>query len=213
MSQVVADVNVEAVIARLKAEGTAIEFPGGRLRAVTEATDSVAALLARWRRANADGFTTRFTVTDEGTKTWLHDQVIANPRRVLLLVAGDDGRAVGHVGFMSGDAVALPVEIDNVLRGEPAPQGFMRKALFGLLGWLATHVSEQPVGLRVLASNPRALGFYQRCGFREVDRIDLIETRDGDRVSFVPGDTDVVDQYETMARDPQTRRPDDVESP
>jgi RimJ/RimL family protein N-acetyltransferase len=205
---------VERAIADLKTGNMAIEFAGGRLETITLATDHVVRLLAAWRDAHADGFTTRFPVTDDGTRTWLQRDVIDNPSRVLFLLVDTAGRPLGSVGFMAGGAVALPVEIDHVLRGEPAPPGFMAQALQALLDWLNDHVGRQPVGLRVLASNPRALRYYGKCGFHEVGRINLVEHRDGQRVSLVPGDEGVVDQYVTMARDPKNRRtPDDVESP
>lgn len=204
---------VEQATAQLKADRAVIVFPGGRLETVTSVADSTVARLAAWRRDHADGFTTRFPVTEAGTRSWLQQHVIDNPQRVLLLLVDDAGRPVGNLGFMTGEAVGLPVEIDNVLRGESAPAGFMERALLALLDWLAGQVGTEPVGLRVLASNPRALRFYERCGFVEISRTNLTEQRDGERVSLVPGDIDVVDQYVTMARDPTGRRTDDVESP
>ncbi|HKY57462.1 MAG TPA: GNAT family N-acetyltransferase [Aeromicrobium sp.] len=207
----VGSADVEAVIAHLKASAGVIAFPGGHLRTLTSATDALSARLATWRRNNAEAFATRFPVTDDGTRAWLQDQVIDNPRRVLFLVLDDDGRPIGNLGFVVGDSLGLPVEIDNVLRGEAAAPGLMRQALLALLGWLTDQVDHEPVGLRVLGSNERAVRFYEKAGFHEVSRVNLVAQRDGDRVSLVPGDTDVVDQYVTMTREPKARRIEDVE--
>lgn len=204
---------VEDVIARLKADATEIDFPGGQLQTLTVVTDPLAARLARWRRQSAEAFATKFPVTNEGTFNWLQNQVVDNPRRVLFLVTDHDGRPVGNVGFVTGESIALPIEIDNVLRGEEAAPGLMREALLALLDWLAHRFNHRHVGLRVLGSNVRALEFYERSGFREVARIGLVAHRDGDRVSLVPGDTEVADEYVTMTWQPKGQPIDDVEQP
>jgi len=213
VGDVIAEVDVEAVIARLKAEGTAIEFPGGRLKAITEATPELAAMMAKWRRNNPQGFATRFRVTDEGTLTYLQEQVIDNPQRVLFLIMDEDDRPVGNLGFVRSKVLGLPTELDNGVRGEPAPRGLMRSAFIALLGWMADNISMDPVVFRVMGSNHRALRIYESFGVREINRINLIEQRDGDRVALVPGETNVVDQYVTMLYDPKTQRSHDVEPP
>jgi perosamine synthetase len=142
--------------------------------------------LGRWRAAHADAFPTQFPVTDAGTARWLRAGVLDAHDRLLFLVCDRHGHPVGHLGFANALAGDRELEVDNVLRGEPGDAGLMAVALDALLRWGREVLGAQRVHLRVFEDNRRAVGFYERLGFRTLGTIDLTRTERADgAVAFV----------------------------
>lgn len=146
-------------------DGAGLLVPVCELHADDEQT---IALLARWRDANQLAFPTRFEVTDEGTRTWLRRTLLDVPDRILFLVADRHGHPIGHLGFAHCLARDGVLEIDNVVRGEPAAPGLMGVALDELCEWAEDMFLPEAIVLRVLDDNEHALAFYRRHGWVEV---------------------------------------------
>ncbi len=167
--------------------------------------DALVALLSRWRRENQHAYPTRFTVTDEGTKTWLRRGVLDVPDRQLFLVLDRHGYPAGHLGFANCLHDQCVMEIDNVVRGSPtAPKGLMTAALETMLAWAHRTLWPDSFSLRVLASNSHAVAFYRKRGFSECQREPLRSDVQGDRTTLVPQNSSdrepPVDALLTMTR-------------
>lgn len=144
-------------------------------------------LMSRWRRENQHAFPTRFTVTDEGTQTWLKKGLLEVPDRQLFLVLDEHGYPVGHLGFancLNDDHV---MEIDNVVRGcSTAPKGLMTVAMETMLAWSHRTLWPNRFSLRVLESNGRAVAFYKKRGFTDSTRTPLRQISLDDRSTLQP---------------------------
>ncbi len=135
--------------------------------------------LAHWRDAVQWTFPAQFTITIDGTRRWLERAVLENIDRILFWIEvcaphTSIWRTVGHAGlFLHGENSAI-CEIDNVLRGVPdiAP-GIMAMAMQALLAWKFTQLGFQESYLRVFSDNMRAIDFYRRIGYREIQRVPL----------------------------------------
>lgn len=186
--------------AEARARGLRIRDNGEQLVPVgtVHANDAhLVELLARWRHENALAFPNRFPVTLEGTARWLRERVLEVADRLLFLIELPDGRPIGHIGIANTFADGERVEIDSVLRGDPAaPPGIMAEALRTLRRWVDQELSPQEVFLRVLGSNERAIGFYARLGFSQTSFIPLRRVVDGD--------------HETLEEAPGSSEPDDI---
>lgn len=118
--------------------------------------------LAAWREANRDWFLTTFEINVDRTRHWI-ESVIARDDRMLFGVRPSEAEIMGVVGLAGIDTEKGSAEIDHVLRGRPAPQGIMTKALESLIAWAARHGLKE-LRTRVFADNP-AVGFYEKIGF------------------------------------------------
>lgn len=134
--------------------------------------------LSAWREANSSGFLTVFRPDIEGTREWIHS-VRSSEDRLLLAVDTVESGMVGHAGLTNIDRDEGKAEIDNILRGRPAPPGTMRLAVETLMGWAAAQGLGK-IGVRVLSDNP-AVRFYEKLGFIEESRQPLqrVETPEG----------------------------------
>lgn len=127
--------------------------------------EQLIAALSRWRRRHADAFPTQFEVTDAATARWLRRNLLDVEDRILFLVFDRHGHPVGHLGFASALGGDRELELDNVVRGEPAQPGLMSQSVSVLLSWAAEMFGAREVHLRVFDDNQRAVRFYERLGF------------------------------------------------
>lgn len=134
-------------------------------------------LLSDWREANNRWYPAIFKVTDEGTRKWLKERVIDEPDRLLFMVETPEGIVLGHMGFYRGEA-------DNFIRGRDLVKGAMTFALKAMLKWAHAELELNELHLRVFADNCRAIGFYARCGFREIRKIPLKKVVETDSVRW-----------------------------
>jgi RimJ/RimL family protein N-acetyltransferase len=136
--------------------------------------------LADWRRDNQSWYPTVFTVTEEGTKLWLKNQVIDVDDRILFLIVSLDGVVFGHMGLFRG-------EIDNVLRGITGiVDGGMKHGLCALMKFCATELGIKNLYLRVFSDNARAIHYYENCGFSEIGKISLKKSEEINCIKWEP---------------------------
>lgn len=123
--------------------------------------------LCEWRESASKWYPTIFKVTEEGTKIWLENQVIGAEDRILFIAETMEGIPFGHMGLYRGEA-------DNFIRGrKDILSGGMTYALIAMLKWAFLELNLKGLYLRVFSDNQRAIAFYKRCGFKEVDKIPL----------------------------------------
>jgi perosamine synthetase len=163
------------------------------------------ALLAAWREKHQYAYPTRFEVTIEGTRRWLKDGVLDNSHRILFWVTDLRFRPMGHLGVIAlSDGRGY--EVDNVLRGVDSLPGLMSSAMSTLEVYFEEECSIERLTLRVLASNIRAISFYESQGYIEIQRepLTMVSTEKGE--SLVPG-VDADDYFITMAKNLVEARP------
>jgi RimJ/RimL family protein N-acetyltransferase len=137
-------------------------------------SDAAVDLLAKWREQAADAFPSQFPVTFEGTKRWLSKNLLELPERFLFWVTTPEGQRVGHLGLYRFDFEQRQTELDNVIRGVSGIlPGVMEASTRTLMDWSFQALNIDAVFLRVFSHNARAIGLYERCGFRETMRVPL----------------------------------------
>ncbi len=105
-------------------------------------------LLAKWRNINVNVYPSRFTATRDSTKSWLRDQIINSPNKILFLVVNAQGNPVGHIGLASINNPAHSLEIDNVARWvEDLPRNTFSKCLNSLMQWAKNTMYIAAIGL------------------------------------------------------------------
>ena len=191
--------NVRATFARLKRgdapEHDALMLEGGGsllpLAGVHLRDARLVESLARWRAAAAFAFPVEAAITPEGVKRWLQMGVLDAADRMLWLVTAGDGRTVGHLGFANAEGADRSLELDDVVRGEPATPGLMSDAVRTLTGWAQRELRPATLCLRVFADNEHAVRFYSRLGWRETRRTPLRRMEDGAGVTYERAADDV----------------------
>jgi perosamine synthetase len=182
-----------------------------RSNAVADNTENIR-LLAGWREIHFDAYPTQFTVTEEGTRKWLEEQVVGKKDRILFMLYASDGNAVGHMGLANFNFHHRFCEADNIVRGSESHKGAMTAAFNAMLDWAFRTFGLASINLRVFSDNIHAISFYKRCGFDEVRKIPLERVRSGDSVKFVevpPGVQTVPDRYFSLMnlQNPDAKKP------
>lgn len=162
----------------------------GRLRPITGDTLQNPAeikLIAEWREASADWFTTRFPLSEAGTARWL-EQVWRADDRILFFVEDEECTPVGQVGILHYDPLKKQCEFDNLLRGRKGKFGnIMIYALITLGIWTIEELDVMEGFIRVVADNYRAIRMYESLGAEEIERTLLIRLEENGVTSWVPG--------------------------
>jgi len=161
----------------------------GRLRPLTITTlrkESEIELLANWRKAVQRWFPSQFNVTFDGTKKWFHEQVLQTDDRILFMVENTEGIPVGHVGLFRFDYKKKSCELDNIVRGIPDLfPGAMTIACNSLLSWAFEKLGIETPYLRVTSDNEPALKLYGKLGFKEIQRVPLMNVKEGDVIRWI----------------------------
>ena len=129
-------------------------------------------LLSSWRNTNNFAYPTRFFATREGTSTWFNDQVIANDSRVLFWIVTNEYDYIGHMGLVYREEIH-GLEIDNVSRGSNLLPGIMSSGMRALELLVEEEFSVDALSLRVLASNEKAIKFYEKQNYKFVEKTSI----------------------------------------
>ena len=131
-------------------------------------------LVYKWREENPIGFANRFKGSREKTENWFDNVLLPRKDRILFFVSTIQGQLIGHLGYSNFNYEKQSAEIDNVVRGvKGAEKGLMTKAMQTILLWGKKKLRLKEITLRVLDDNPHAVTFYERIGFKEINRIPL----------------------------------------
>jgi perosamine synthetase len=161
--------------------------------------------LTEWRQAHEYAYPSRSDISQASTSAWFESAVLGNPRRLLFLVTDMHLRPVGHLGLVVTDSGAL--EVDNVLRGEPAPPRTMEFAMWALEAWCLAELDAQSVQLRVLESNAHAVKFYERLTYNITERQMLAWVQEGETRVLRPAKSPADDAFLVMVKDLQSSLP------
>jgi perosamine synthetase len=157
-----------------------------------------------WRGENQCDDSTRFNVSEEGTKRWL-DSVLSSSSRLLFTLTDSDNKRVGHLG-LSWNFETDQLEVDSVLRGEKVKSGFMTKAMEWLEDYSYKEFNTQSLSLRVLESNSRAVSFYKRLGYEVDSVLNLSSVSEGEFTTLVRDESGTSDKFLTMKKDLENTR-------
>ena len=86
-----------------------------------------------------------------------------------------EGNTFGYIGLAFIDWDKSAGEADSVVRGARAEPGLMTEVLRTLLTWARGQLGLETIGVRVRSDNP-ALTFYEKFGFREIERVPLVRS-------------------------------------
>lgn len=186
----------KALIASIKASAGAgqvgVVIPVGRpvvavLRPIPTRAGCIAdtdlELLSEWRNRYVKSFLTEFSAHARRTERWLVDYVHDNPSKLLFMVEGLDGTALGHVGIDFIDWDSGYGEADAIVSGGASPRGLMKEALRTMLQWAEHQLGLKQLAVRVRSDNT-ALEFYRKVGFVEQKRVPLNVERSPDMVRW-----------------------------
>lgn len=128
--------------------------------------------LTEWRNRNVQAFLTEFVATADRTTRWLLETVGPNEGKIIFMVDALEGHTCGFMGLDFIDWKDRSGEVDAVVSGGSSPRGLMKLALRALISWATHQLALDRIGVRVRSDNS-ALKFYQKVGFREVERVPL----------------------------------------
>ena len=137
--------------------------------------------LSVWRNKFVTAFLTEFEATPGRTAKWLREAIAKDDSRILFMVDDLEGNTFGYIGLAFIDWDKNAGEADSVVRGEWAAPGLMTEVLRTLLTWARGQLGLEAIGVRVRSAHP-ALGFYEKFGFQELERVPLIKSKDGNMV-------------------------------
>jgi len=169
----------------------------GHLVCVGWYTEPHGKMVMMWREANQIGFANRFEGSMEKTKYWFENILLPNDEKILFFVNLLSGMVIGHLGFASFDFEKKTAEIDNVVRGvKSIGHGMMALATKTLIAWGKEKLLLEDIFLRVLDDNPHAITFYERLGFKEVNRIPLFKVEHNNMIEWI-----LLEEYEKREPD------------
>lgn len=178
---------VENTIKAEKSKPQNLKIEGGSLRALStnDLLDSSSIeLLAKWRDAFQHTFPGQFKVTHEGTKIWLEEALLNVADRILFWVCDEAGNRLGHAGLFRFDYTNKACELDNFAFAEQCSPGLMTNACKYLIDF-AKAMGMEKIFLRVLSDNTKAIEFYEKIGFKEIQRVPLQKKVDGDTTTWI----------------------------
>jgi RimJ/RimL family protein N-acetyltransferase len=162
----------------------------GRLRPITVnsiANKAEIEMLANWRKNRQEFFTTQFNVTVESTKKWLEEKILPSDCNILFIVENEEHIPIGQVGLCEIDHQKKYCLFDNILRGDTQHfKGGMKLACSTLLNWCFKVLNMETVYLKVLSDNERAIRLYKELGFKEIQKMPLINQTENGITKWIP---------------------------
>jgi len=161
--------------------------------------EQIIALLTKWRNQFVEVFPTQFEATISSTKTWLKNILLPSDRKILFLIVSNNGEFCGHIGLHLTDGEISVLEIDNVIKNPDIHvKGLMKLAMSSLIEWARTNLPVDSFRLKVFSDNHKAVAFYSRNGFREIERIALKREAGATSINFVPSSSIVDAEFVVM---------------
>jgi perosamine synthetase len=149
------------------------------------ADELLIATLARWRQSSMSVHPTQFTVTLDGTATWIRTKVLDLEGRILFLVVGSGGKLVGHYGLMDAVNDDCEVFMTNGLRGVPGLYpGIIGLTRRKIIDWATTTLGARRILSVIFADNQRSIRNLRRDGFRQLRVLPLRRRVIGDRIEY-----------------------------
>lgn len=141
-------------------------------------------LLTKWRNQNMKYFLTQFLGTSLRTKNWLKNIVLPTDNRIIFLVCDETELKIGNLGLCNiGEDYA---EIDNVLRGEISNnKNLFYYAVNTIVYWVFEYMDISNINLHVFSDNIKAIGLYEKIGFKTVKMLNLSRVDSENEISYI----------------------------
>lgn len=150
----------------------------------TLADDDLIEMVRSSRHRYRHLFLTQFEETTGSTRSWVK-HLIADPTRLMFSICTKDGYPIGHLGVLYLDHPES--ELNNLMRArEGGDKQLMHWGEMALLRWLFTDQKLTGLTATVLTTNPRAIEFHCRCGFKVVQTLPLVRWEQGGVVRLQP---------------------------
>jgi perosamine synthetase len=155
--------------------------------------------LTSWRNTYRHTYPTQFTATTGSTKTWLLNNVLQNSNKILFQIIDGSNQLRGHIGLNLTDKFRGIIEIDNVAKCPKTDlKGIMSASLLALIKWSRETLPVEYIELKVLESNTKAINFYKKNHFSEINKIPLKRICEEDKISLVHDNDGSDDQFVVM---------------
>lgn len=154
-------------------------------------------VLSKWRKDNPTVSNNCFAVTNQRTKEWVFNVVLADEKKILFLILDTHGSMIGQMGLCNIADQDKCADIYAVIKGKKdAEKGIMELALKTLLRWANSELDIQKFFLTTQQDNLRAIGLYQKVGFCVIRNIPLKKMQLENEVKWVETEELVPEKYD-----------------
>ena len=127
-------------------------------------------LLVAWRNIPSIWacFFNKFPLSIAGQKEWFANLVRDRSRKLFVICTAKENEAIGTIGLDHIDFANQSTEFGNILIGkqEYMGKGYATEATELMLSYCFLRLNMNRVYLKVYADNVRAVGLYERSGFK-----------------------------------------------
>jgi diamine N-acetyltransferase len=130
--------------------------------------------MVEWRNKNKNWFVYQGEVNMEGQKKWYEKYIdTANDRMFAVIIPG---RVIGVMGLNDIDLEKKQAEFGRIMIGEEdcLHKGYATDSLKALLNYAFNVMGLEMIYLEVFTYNDKAIGLYEKCGFRKVEKFKKI---------------------------------------
>lgn len=148
----------------------------GMLRPITydfqTSMPQIGALITKWKIANPSISNSLMAqITEDMTIQWIKKFVLAPQFKLLFLITDLNDTAIGYIGYASFNFDKKQCQLDSVLRGSHATHpGMMALAVKTLIEFGFQTLKLNNITLSTDSTNTHAITFYERIGFRQINR-------------------------------------------
>lgn len=154
-------------------------------------------VLSKWREENPSVSNNYFEVTNQRTKDWVVNIVLADEKKILFLVLDIYGNMIGQMGLCNVDAQDRCTDIYAVIKGKKdVEKGIMELALKELLRWADAELGIKKFFLTTQKDNFKAIRLYQKVGFSIIRTIPLKMVEFENEIKWVETEEKFSEKYD-----------------
>ena len=110
------------------------------------------------------------TFTEEEETEWIRRK-LENNFRIFSMIDKDTGDFIGNIEIMDVEGDAASGELGICITAKQQDRGFGSEAIPAMVKYAAKEYGLKRLMLRVFPFNDRAVHVYEKCGFKEYDRV------------------------------------------
>jgi RimJ/RimL family protein N-acetyltransferase len=130
--------------------------------------------MTKWRQENMQWFLTQFIATEPRTKSWMENDFLPDPTRILFIMKDAYGNLIGQYGLRNMSSELG--EIDIIIRGNKGGvKGFIHYSEIAILAWMFGKNGQSKSNLFVFSHNDPTVKLHTSTSFEIVDSLKLSE--------------------------------------